>query len=697
MPDNDNDNDNENENVNETEHDDTEHDEAEHDEAEHDEAEHEEAGRDEAGRDEAGRDEAGRDEAGRDEAGRDEAGRDEAGRDEAGREEAAHDDAGHDDAGHDDAGPREPGDDDDDNAGESESEGGHPAVVDESAFEGDDDEDDDDMPVHFNVVAHADDGPAEGDRPEPQPEGPPEIPLQLVDQDALWVVKRLHAKGYEAYLTGGCVRDLLLGRTPKDFDVATAAHPNQVKAVFRNCRLVGRRFRLAHVFFPSGKVIETATFRANPIDELEDLPQDLLVERDNVFGNVEQDARRRDLTVNGLFYDPLQGKVLDFVDGRRDLDSRLIRTIGNPEVRFREDPVRILRAIKFATRLGFTIEEETFAAMKAHVGELVRCAPARLQEELLRLLTSGHARASVDLCNEVGVCRAILGELEDALDMPLEARPFTPPPAPVPAPAPVADEDAAPAAAAAPGDEGAAAAPAETEAGDAPEDAAPAALPAAAEEAPEGAAAPSVAEGEPGDASVAPRIFVRAEPAPPPAPTTPAERRARLNALLTTLDEGKKRDLDMSSAAAFAVLLAPVWEAMSASTTDFEPWFEDATQQWMERIRLTRHDRERIPQILAGQEDLLPHRRYGQQARQVVHRPSFKESLLLYTLRLHAAGAPLDEIGLWKVVAQAANASYRQPRLSERGPRMRAVAASGGGGRSPRGRGRDRGGRRRRR
>ncbi|HEY4221196.1 MAG TPA: polynucleotide adenylyltransferase PcnB, partial [Myxococcota bacterium] len=317
-------------------------------------------------------------------------------------------------------------DNDNDNAPDEQA----PAVVDESAFEGDDDDDDDDdMPAHFNVVAHADEQqPEAGDRPEPTPEGPPEIPLHLVDADALWVVKRLHAKGFEAYLTGGCVRDLLLGRTPKDFDVATAAHPNHVKSVFRNCRLVGRRFRLAHVFFPSGKVIETATFRANPIDELEDLPQDLLVERDNVFGNVEQDARRRDLTVNGLFYDPLQGKVLDYVDGRKDLDARLIRTIGDPEVRFREDPVRILRAIKFATRLGFTIEPATFAAMKAHVGELVRCAPARLQEELLRLLTSGYAKEAMQLCDEVGVSRAIIPELDAAFDVALERKPAPPPP-----------------------------------------------------------------------------------------------------------------------------------------------------------------------------------------------------------------------------------------------------------------------------
>jgi poly(A) polymerase len=545
------------------------------------------------------------------------------------------------------------GEDRDDEEGE-----GNPALVDESQFAGDDDDDDDDMPLHFNVVAaQADEAPQEGDRPPPEPEGPPEIPLHLIDQDALWVVRRLHAKGYEAYLTGGCVRDLLLGRTPKDFDVATAAHPNQVKAVFRNCRLVGRRFRLAHVFFPSGKVIETATFRANPIDELEDLPQDLLVERDNVFGTVEQDARRRDLTVNGLFYDPLKGKVLDYVDGRKDLDARLIRTIGDPEVRFREDPVRILRAIKFATRLGFSIEDDTFAAMKAHVGELVRCAPARLQEELLRLLTSGHAAEAWRLCAEVGVIRAVLPELDDALAMHLEPKPVVVALPPPPAPAPEAPSSTEPAA-------------------DAPP----------AEAAPEAAADTSAAT-------------IPEAPAPAPVPSE-AQRRERLVSLLASLDEAKKRDVDLTSAAAFSVMLAPVWEAMAVSTTSWDRWFEETSQKWTERIRLTRHDKERVPQLLAAQEDLLPHRRRGQHARSVVHRPSFKEALLLYTLRLHAAAAPLDEIGLWKVVAQAAGASYRQPRASDRGPRQRAAGWAGGdgggGGRGGRRRGRDRGRRRRR-
>lgn len=543
-----------------------------------------------------------------------------------------------------------------------------PTLVDESQFVGDDDDDDDDdMPNHFGAVASpeeaaaedagAADGAAPGDKSDdslPLPATDAEIPLELIDKDALWVVKRLQAKGYEAYLTGGCVRDLLLGRTPKDFDVATAAHPNQVRSVFRNCRLVGRRFRLAHVFFPSGKVIETATFRANPTDELEDLPSDLLVAHDNVFGNVEQDARRRDLTVNGLFYDPLKGKVIDFVDGRKDLEARLIRTIGNPEVRFQEDPVRILRAIKFATRLGFEIEDATYQAMKTHVAGLVRCAPARLQEELLRLLTSGHARTSMRLCDEVGVLDVILAEVGRARDMKLE--PVVPVALPGRASMPV---DAAPAE----------------------------------------ASLPLPEEGVPQPEPVVPDN-VAAAPEPARIPTS-EERHARFGAMLDALDAARSRDVDLTSALVFAALLTPAWEAMSVSSTPFEPWFEELATSWNDRLRLTRHDRERVLQILLAQDDLAPHRRRGHHARAVVSRPSFREALLLLTLRAHASGGNFEEVGLWKAVARSYNAVYKQPRLSERAPRQRAAAGQqgggGGGGRDRGGRDRDRGGRRRRR
>src|SRR5438067_4837656 len=236
----------------------------------------------------------------------------------------------------------------------------------------------------------------------------PDIPEDRLDPDAVKVVRRLRRAGFTAYLVGGCVRDLLLGIRPKDFDVATSAHPNQVKETFRNSRLIGRRFRLAHVFFRGGKIIEVSTFRTNPLDELQDLPQDLLIRHDNVFGTAEEDARRRDFAINGLFYDVDEGKVIDYVGGKEDLKSRSIRTIGRPGVRMREDPVRILRAIRFAAKCAFEVEPETFTAMKAHVQEIPRCAPPRVLEEVLKLLRSGAARRSFELLRQVGALKILL-------------------------------------------------------------------------------------------------------------------------------------------------------------------------------------------------------------------------------------------------------------------------------------------------
>jgi len=241
----------------------------------------------------------------------------------------------------------------------------------------------------------------------PSTKAPPEIPEELLDHDAVKVVRRLRRAGHQAYLVGGCVRDLLLRIRPKDFDVATSAHPNQVKETFRNSRLIGRRFRLAHVFY-TGKIIEVSTFRANPLDELQDLPDDLLIRHDNVFGNAEEDARRRDFTVNGLFYDVGEGRVIDYVGGREDLRARLVRTIGNPNVRMREDPVRILRAIRFAAKCAFDVEPTTLAAMREHVHEIPRCAPPRVLEEVLKLLRSGAARRCFELLREVRALRILL-------------------------------------------------------------------------------------------------------------------------------------------------------------------------------------------------------------------------------------------------------------------------------------------------
>ncbi len=252
----------------------------------------------------------------------------------------------------------------------------------------------------------------------PRPEHEPEIALERLDPDAVKVISRLRHMGHQAHFVGGCVRDLLLGRTPKDFDLATDAHPGEVRAIFRNCRLIGRRFRLAHVYFRGGKIIEVATFRANPIDVAEDVPgdADLLITRDNVFGTAEEDARRRDFTVNGLFYDPFLGEVIDYVGGRADLEAHRIATIGDPEIRMREDPVRALRAIRFASRLGFTVEPEVFAAMRRHAGELARCAPPRVLEEVFKILRCGGAGRAFELMRSAGALAVVLPSLAQLLD-----------------------------------------------------------------------------------------------------------------------------------------------------------------------------------------------------------------------------------------------------------------------------------------
>jgi poly(A) polymerase len=249
--------------------------------------------------------------------------------------------------------------------------------------------------------------------------------VDRLDSDAIKAIARLRHMGHRAYFVGGCVRDLLLGRKPKDFDVATDAHPGEVRAIFRNCRLIGRRFRLAHIYFRGGKVIEVATFRKNPTDVAEDVPEngaDLLITRDNVFGTAEEDAVRRDFTVNGLFYDVGSGQVLDYVGGRADLEAHRIATIGDPEVRMREDPVRALRAVRFAARLGFTIAPDTFEAMRRHAGELARCAPARVLEEMFKILRCGGSARAFDLLRSCGALAVVLPTLGAALDSWDEAR-----------------------------------------------------------------------------------------------------------------------------------------------------------------------------------------------------------------------------------------------------------------------------------
>ena len=234
-----------------------------------------------------------------------------------------------------------------------------------------------------------------------------------IDSDAAKTVRRLDRAGYQAYLVGGCVRDLLLSGRPKDYDVATSARPDDVRGLFRNCRIIGRRFRLAHVLFSGGKVVEVATFRKNP-PETED--EDLLIRSDNVFGEAHEDALRRDFTINALFYDLDRRQVLDWCGGMADIESRTIRTIGDPTVRFREDPVRILRAIKFAARLDLGIDPQVYDALVANRGELARAARPRLFEEILRLMRAGASHRSMWLLWELGAMAILLPELSAFLD-----------------------------------------------------------------------------------------------------------------------------------------------------------------------------------------------------------------------------------------------------------------------------------------
>jgi hypothetical protein len=231
-----------------------------------------------------------------------------------------------------------------------------------------------------------------------------------IDPDALRVLYRLKNAGFVAYLVGGGVRDLLLERPPKDFDISTTAHPQQVRKLFRNCFIVGRRFRLAHVRF-GRKVVEVSTFRKASQPE----EGDTLVRRDNTFGTPEEDAFRRDFTVNALFYDIATFSVIDWVGGLEDLASRVIRSIGDPAVRFREDPVRMLRAVAIAARLGFTIDPDTAEAVRALRGEIVRSSPARILEEIYKILRQGRSRETFEMLHGYGLLAYLLPQADRAI------------------------------------------------------------------------------------------------------------------------------------------------------------------------------------------------------------------------------------------------------------------------------------------
>jgi poly(A) polymerase len=232
-----------------------------------------------------------------------------------------------------------------------------------------------------------------------------------IDKNALKVLYRLHSSGYLAYLVGGSVRDLMMGRKPKDFDIGTNAKPNEIRRLFSNSRIIGRRFRLVHVFFHDGSTVEVSTFRRDPDpDEQRTEPGELLITSDNTYGTPRQDAFRRDFTVNALFYSVGDYSVIDHVGGIEDLDRKLIRAIGDPELRFREDPVRMLRACEFAGRMGFGIETKTQEAIHRHSRELEKASPARVTEEIIQLLKCGRAGAAMQWMLELDLLPVLLPE-----------------------------------------------------------------------------------------------------------------------------------------------------------------------------------------------------------------------------------------------------------------------------------------------
>lgn len=233
-----------------------------------------------------------------------------------------------------------------------------------------------------------------------------------IDHDALKVLYRLSRSGHIAYLVGGGVRDLLLGRKPKDFDISTDAHPNAIKKLFRNSFLVGRRFRLAHIRFGQ-HVVETSTFRRSPAPGADG--DGLYQRRDNTFGTPEEDAKRRDFTINGLFYDIETFNVIDFVGGLSDLNKGVIRSIGDPNIRFQEDPVRMLRAVRFASRLNFRIERKTYNAMLRHQADIAKAPAPRLLEEICRLFAFQSGQAALRLLRETGLLAVLIPELDGYL------------------------------------------------------------------------------------------------------------------------------------------------------------------------------------------------------------------------------------------------------------------------------------------
>jgi poly(A) polymerase len=243
------------------------------------------------------------------------------------------------------------------------------------------------------------------------------IACAQINENALKVLRRLGEGGYDAYLVGGCVRDLLLGRVPKDFDIVTNAHPEQIARLFRNCRLIGRRFRLAHIHF-GRDIVEVATYRGRSDDK----PPDALTDngrilRDNVYGEtLEEDAWRRDFTINALYWDPKDLSIIDYTGGIKHLKTGLLQLLGDPWLRYREDPVRMLRAVRFAAKLGFKIHLDSETPLLEHTALLDEVSPARLFEEVLKLFMGGCAVRSFELLRHYRLFRQLFPQSEQGIE-----------------------------------------------------------------------------------------------------------------------------------------------------------------------------------------------------------------------------------------------------------------------------------------
>ena len=229
-----------------------------------------------------------------------------------------------------------------------------------------------------------------------------------IDPDALFILNKLCESGFIAYLVGGGVRDLLMHREPKDFDISTSARPEEIKKLFKRCILIGRRFRLAHVYIGK-KIFEISTFRSGQEEE------DLIV-RDNQWGTPEEDVLRRDFTINGLFYNAQERSIIDYVGGYHDIEAGVLRTIGTPAPRFKQDPVRMIRLLKFRARFGFHVAPETDTAMSECIKEIRKSSPARVLEEILRMLESGASEPFFRLMKECGMLQLLFPYLDDAYE-----------------------------------------------------------------------------------------------------------------------------------------------------------------------------------------------------------------------------------------------------------------------------------------